>query len=471
MKRFDTQICVWIVRCIVAGFMAVLCSRGALAQYARYPTISGEARSIETSSMPRWAMMDFSLRSRTEGQTAVNQDRDKSAVYDLTRVRVGLRVEPAQWLNLYVQAQDAHALGLAKEQTAGNMKDTFDLRQALVSLRSGRMQLMVGRQPLRFADERLVGISDWTNVSRTFDGIVFRTEGDTRLTLFSSSVVNISPESFDRSAAGLHFHGALVSIDKAVPKTAIEPFVFVKTFSGVKSPLQKSSQETEATFGAFVAGNLPGRFFYRVTGALQRGSYAGQSIDAGGLIVRAGYTMEKVRWKPESSLEYDYATGDDGSDPTKRKTFDQLYPSNHNAFGLTDIFGWQNMKQRRVGVTVAPRKGLTVTAEAESLHLATVRDGVYSGGGGVLAAPGTKGFLSDDLGTGFDVYAKYITGNFVTNIGVGHYSPGAAVKDTDAGVPQTIAFLSFTYRFRLHSGDKGMKANHHHLPVGESNDR
>jgi hypothetical protein len=372
-----------------------------------------------------------------------------------------------------MQIHDAHALALTPIDTNANMKDTFDLRQALISLKHARTQLIVGRQPLRFADERLVGISDWTNVSRTFDAIMLSTDGKNRVSFFTSSVVNIYPGRPDRADRGLHFHGAVGALDSVLPWTSLQPFLFVKTNSGVTSPLCQNGSENTFTFGGFVSGALPGSLFYSGTGALQRGRYANQNVEAGGLIVRLGYTARKLPLAPEIRGEYDYATGDDGRQVSRRTAFDQLYPSDHVVFGLVDLFGWQNIKQRKVDVTVMPHKGLSLILAAESLHLASRHDAAYSGSGTALVSPPAGGFHTNGIGSAIDFSAKYVEQDFVTNAGVGHLFPGAVMTSEAKGSPLTIAYVSFTFRFSMqHDKESHHKpgATEHHVPQRESDD-
>jgi hypothetical protein len=54
------------------------------------------------------------------------------------------------------------------------------------------------------------------------------------------------------------------------------------------------------------------------------------------------------------------------------------------------------------------------------------------------------------MGSEFDASAKYIYHkSFVTNIGVAHFFPGEVMTSSKHGAPLTIAYLSFTYRFKL----------------------
>src|ERR1700743_2651087 len=115
------------------------CNLTMLAQ--KTPTTSPGVESISTDSLPDWMTFDMELRGRTEGQTALGVVPGNDHLYELTRVRGGFGVGAPKYFSAYIQFQDK------------------------------RLMVIAGRQELKFGDERLIGISDWTNVSRTFDVI------------------------------------------------------------------------------------------------------------------------------------------------------------------------------------------------------------------------------------------------------------------------------------------------------------
>jgi hypothetical protein len=140
-------------------------------------------------------------------------------------------------------------------------------------------------------------------------------------------------------------------------------------------------------------------------------------------------------------------------DPARINTFDQQYPSNHNAFGLVDLFGFQNIKQYRLNMDLEPYRHLTLLFQAESLHVASRHDGLYSGAGSLFLNAPSAGFASDDIGTGFDASAKYVYHKyFVIQAGVGHLFPGRIMTNNSHGTPLTISWLQFTYRFKIIKG-------------------
>src|SRR5258708_6014854 len=267
-------------------------------EYKDYPQLRGQTQSLTEGKLPSWMTLDGELRSRTEDQTAINLLPGQGKFYELERVRGGMDIRPTSWLSTYVQFHDLHALGLPLKYTAANMRDNFDFRQAYVELHFTPVKLFAGRQLLNFGNERVIGISDWTQTSRSFDGFDARIGDKNRVDMFSASVVNIYPTSLDMHAGGLNYHGLYGSINSWVPRTTVGPFVLVKAMPCVLSQQNTSGAETEVTSGLRVQGFPGWNIDYDVTGTLQRCSYSHDSIYARSLLAKSGYMAASLPWKP-----------------------------------------------------------------------------------------------------------------------------------------------------------------------------
>ncbi len=430
--------------------VAPVCAQKAGANFLDNPGTLSKVQTLPWDGMPKWATADFQVRGRAENQTSVNYSSGNDQLYLLTRVYGGLEVRPAHWITAYTQFIDTHAPGLPARYAAPTMRDTFDARQAYVDLHASGLKLVAGRQELRYGSERLVGISDWNNNSRTWDGFLARVGDKNRLDLFSTSVVGVHPGSLDKHGAGLTFHGAVGTIGSWVPYLMVQPFVYIKAFPRVSSPQRIFGTQTTVTPGAEVTGTLPGGLYVDLLGALQRGSYANDSIHAGAGYAKVGYTAHRVPWKPRLVGEYDYASGNSRPDLQRFGTFDQQYPTNHNAFGLTDLFGFQNIQQERINLDAKPTKRVAILFQQEWLQVPTRNDSAYNAAGGVAVKVPAAGFGSSDLGREFDGSGKWMINPYVAlNAGVGHFSPGTLMRGNGHGAPLTIAYLSVTYRFNV----------------------
>jgi hypothetical protein len=457
-------------RWLVILLMVVGClflAPGALAQqsgvnsqarvYFDYPIPSSRVEPFKLNNFPKWATLDMQIRERIENQSSYKYISGNDAVYDLSRVWGGLELRPTKHFLAYIQFMDTHALGLPVVNVAANMRDVFDDRQAFLEFHAKNVKIIAGRQELRYGEERLVGISNWTNNSRTWDGFLGRIGDKNRLDVFSTSVVAIHPESLDKHGAGLTFHGAVGTITTWVPHTVLMPFVYIKAFPRVKGQQGTYGTETEVTPGIEASGKYRGGFYFETLGAIQRGSYANDSIQAAAGYVKVGYTAEHINWKPRLTGEYKYASGSPNttSSSTRIATFDQQYPSNHNAFGMTDLFGYQNIKMDRLHLDLAPAKGLTLLIEQEWMQVATVHDSVYSGSASKTVTAPTAGFLSDDIGREFDASGQYafLHNNLTLNAGIARFTPGALMIKNAHGAELTEGHFGLTYKFKVNRKD------------------
>jgi hypothetical protein len=425
--------------------------------YSDYPQPQGRVEPFQFSAFPRWATIDFQIRAREENQSSDKYVSGNDAVYVLTRVWGGLEIRPSRQFTAYLQFVDAHALGLPLTYVAANMRDAFDGRQAFLAWHPQHFQIIAGRQELRYGSERLIGISNWTNTSRTWDGFLGRIGDKNRLDLFSTSVVAVHATSLDKHGAGLTFHGAVATITTWVPHTVVSPFVLVKALPRVASQQSIYGTETEVTPGAEVSAKFPVRVYFDTLFALQRGSYSNDSIQAAAGYIKAGYSAGNLFLKPRLAGEYDYASGNPKTNLTRIGTFDQLYPSNHNVFGLTDLFGFQNIKQERINLDLAPAKPVALLIQQEWLQVSTPFDNVYSASASTTVKAPTGGFHSSDIGREFDASGQYAflgKDDMTLNVGVGHFSPGTLMRQNAHGPPLTLAYFGLTYKFKVnHKAD------------------
>ncbi len=418
--------------------------------YADYPQKKGKVQAIQWSFLPAWLSFDMEVRDRGEYQNAFSATKGER-VYSLTRVRGGMTIRPARFLSLYMQFHDTHALGQPLDLVSANMRDGFDLRVGYLEFHRRNLQLLVGRQDLKFGSERVIGVSDWTNNARSFDAILLGIGGlKNRLNIFTSSVVAVHPTSLDTHGNGLNFHGAYASLQSVVPGARVTPFVLIKAIRTVSSQQKVNGNELETTFGSEIEGKLPAHFSYQAMGTLQRGSYSNNSIHAGAGFAKLYYSMPKLPLQPRMGAEYDYATGNPHRNAYRISTYDNLYPSNHNIHGLVDQFGFQNIRMERIHLDLRPTTNLSLLLQAGQQSLATRMDSVYSSGGSASIKAPAKGFAHSNLGNTMDLTIKYVyRESVVANLGVGHLFPGQVLKDNGRGIPQTIAYAGLTYRFRM----------------------
>src|SRR5882762_9046582 len=155
----------------------------------------------------------------------------------LLRTFVHVGYDPRPWLNFYAEGRDSR--GFWDEPNPNPDLDTMDLHQAFV--RIGNPQLFpfiakIGRQELSYGDERLIGISDWTNVRRTFDAAKLRYEVEGFwIDAFVSHPVIVWNDHFNESDDQDWFSGVYASTTKLIPWQESEVY-FISRNAGSGSP-------------------------------------------------------------------------------------------------------------------------------------------------------------------------------------------------------------------------------------------
>lgn len=399
---------------------------------------------------PGWLDAGGELRARAEsydggGFSGANSDR-----YVLTRALLFARVRATSSLSFFVQGIEADAPWKKAAPTGAPFRDRADIRQAYVQLGAdgAPAALRAGRVDLEFGDGRLVGALPWANTERSFDGALGTIAGSGyRVDAFATRVVRVDQTRFDRSVPGNNFYGVYGHVTSLVPSGIVEPFFFWRRQSGLIAESGSIGTMNVGTSGLRTIGRLPGHFDYDVQMALQRGSIADEQVAAWAGHWLLGRTFGGIALTPRLFAEYNEASGDANPGDNRKGTFDQLYPTGHDKYGLTDLVGWQNMKHVRGGVDVAVAKGWSATVHWSEYWLADPHDALYSGGGAVLARR-----PAGDAGTYVGDEADVVTTGRVSSdvrlsAGLGHFMPGTFLRNTTPGHAYTYPYAMLTYLF------------------------
>src|SRR5437667_4227840 len=179
----------------------------------------------------------------------------------LLRTFVHVGYEPMPWLNFYAEGRDSR--GYWDEPNANPDLDTMDLHQAFVQIGNPRLFPLIakiGRQELRYGDERLIGVSDWTNVRRTFDAAKLRyeVEGFTHDSFYTNTRARrggLAPTAGAGSGINPNFASYVRSEIDLVATYAFKRFASLQAGSGhffvgdyVKSSLAGIGGTRDATF-------------------------------------------------------------------------------------------------------------------------------------------------------------------------------------------------------------------------------
>lgn len=401
--------------------------------------------------IPRWLRLGGEYRSRLEGLSGGAFRSDNADAYLLGRLRINIRLEPARWMRVVFQGQDARVYRNSRFAKAPPYQNGLDLRQGYVELGDAEtraVSVRAGRQELAFGEQRLAGPSNWSNTARTFDALrLTLRRGRYRLDAFAAAVVVAKDGEFDRPVAGSNLHGLYGAIEKPVPNAVLEPYVFWRLAPRLTGETGRIGGLDFKTVGARWAGKLPAAFDYSVEMAGQAGRLAGDRVRAwaGHWLVGRGFAA--ARYRPRLYAEYNYASGDRDPRDGTRGTFDSLYPTSHDKWGMADQVGWRNIHDLRGGVEAKPRPKWTLAVTYHSWWLASARDGLYNAGGALVAraADGTAGRHVGQEVDGQAVYA--VSRQIQIGAGMGHIFPGRFLRRATPGRAYTYPYVMLTYAF------------------------
>lgn len=361
---------------------------------------------------------------------------------------------PASWLTFFVEGRNSTASGDNRKPNPD--VNRLDLHQAFVQLgdlKEEPLQLKLGRQELAYGDQRWVGVSDWSNVGRTFDAAKVRFGTDLSwVDAFVSHPVYINDDHFDRWNQYEYFSGLYASSTELVPWQDTQLYFLSYNVGadspGIVVPLSTGPSTRDIYTLGTLCKSLPGRLqgwdysaeFTLQFGTLTTNATQGDRLDltAYGAFLRGGYTWEQVWGKPRLGLGYTYGSGDDNAKDGKVGTLQELFPTRHGRCGLMDLFSPRNMNIPRVSASLEPDKRLKLTASYLLFWLANTNDGLYPESGaarnqnGYGIHPGNSSFVGSEV----DLVANYTAYAWLNlQLGYGHFFAGSYIKESIATLP------------------------------------
>ena len=398
--------------------------------------------------LPAWLRVRAEFRERVEGFANGGFVDTRDDLYYLSRIRLNATLT-GKSIGAVVQVHDARVGDKSIGPTGAPFKAAFDLRQGFVDLGHAKTPLVarLGRQELAFGDQRLVGHANWLNSGRTFDAarLTVKTK-PAHIDLFAASVVRILDDEFDKSGNGNRFAGAYVSAPQVIPQATAEPYLFWRRDTNQRAESGALDSLQQVTTGARFVGRLPARLDYNLETVLQRGSLGPDAIRAW-----AGHWQLRETFSgavtPRLTAEYNFASGD--ADPTDgiRGTFDQLYPTAHDKYGLADQVGWRNIHHVRIGFDITPIKATPVIVGYHAYWLAEARDALYAASGAPLARV-PAGAASTRVGQEIDLQvSRPLTPYLALSAGYAHLFPGPFLNEATPGKSYSGSFVMVTYVF------------------------
>jgi hypothetical protein len=434
-----------------SGLAAPVCPRARdddTAKTNRDQETSSEPRedSVSDSSetvLPEWLKLGGQFRLRAEGRRDFRlQGLDDNHMLSRFRARIGLC--PASWLELTFEGQDSRVassdLGLSK------LEDPVDVKQAHAIVDLTRLRIQAGRQVLTYGTDRLIGASNWSNTSRSFDGVKLQLAlAGGRLDFFASSVVQVDPNRWNERKKGENLFGAYTMWPDLLEDGNLDVYFLTKTIEETTDSVGRPGNATVYTTGARLVKpadqESSGEFDLSLEAAKQWGDIASQNLSAWAGYVIVGMRPRAWRARPRFSAEFSYASGDKRQSSETVGTFDQLYPTNHSKYGIVDMVGWRNIQDLRLGMELNLLFGLKVSFDYHSFWLASAYDHLYSSSGSIVVPTPEEGAADRHVGQETDITALLPVKRYlVLGAGYGHLFAGPYLRENTEGLGTSFAY-------------------------------
>jgi len=362
------------------------------------------------------------------------------------------------WFSAFVEGRGSYTTSDSRNPNAES-DGPMDVHQAWVRLGDAKqfpVTLKLGRQELAYADERLIGTSDWNNIGRVFDAVKLSWETSWfGVDAFASRVVLADENNLNVSNDYEFFSGLYFNSRSLVRKFDAQWYLLARN---------ASRGSPTATTGAPQAGGPAPRDIYTLGARLkslprafgpwdfstewmgQFGHFNDPLAPVASLEHRAfavfaagGFTWTNLTMKPRLGLEYNFASGDSNPADGRHGTFENLFPTNHRLYGFMDLFSLQNLHNLRLSGSLQPHARVTLTGDVHAFWLADTGDNFYTVGGtrrgGIGTTPGTGYGInpanSTHVGTELDFTATWkLTRYATTQAGYSHFFVGDYIRQS-----------------------------------------
>jgi hypothetical protein len=402
--------------------------------------------------LPSWISFGLEERFRAEGMENQSFKLNDNDNYLLNRWRFAMVIKPTSWLRFVGQMQDARAW-LQQPPLQPPNTNRFDLKLAFAEFGDPEKEwisVRVGRQLINY-NNTIIANSEWRDQARSYDAVVTNLHLNRfRLGIFAASAVVPLDEGISHHQEGNNIYGMYGNIAHFIaPNSDFQPFVLWRVNPSVSvetATKATTGHESEQAYGIRWKGLILDNFDYSVEGIREGGHDGSNNIDAWGTTDGLAYRFVPVFWKPRIFTQYDYASGDKNPHDGTHGTFDTMYPTAHDRFGISDQFGWENIKAVRAGITVEPHNRWTVTTQWLDYWLVSATDSLYntSGGSIVRNAAGTSG---THIGQEVDAYTWYEINRHVNlGFGIGHIMAGQYLHLMEKGPNFTYPYFAVNFK-------------------------
>jgi Alginate export len=355
---------------------------------------------------------------------------------------------------VYVELRDAQAYG--RDLPGGTRPsdgDRSDLQDLFADVGYGRSFVRYGRQEVAAGRDRLIGVPDWSNTRRGFQGaravLVFRAVA---LDLLDARPVVVRQTAPNHADSTTRFRTAAIgSAAGFKPRTRLLPSTWQLYHYDQRIRAAAATHRTTTgarlvwTFGSTTKG---GRSYgVETESAIQRGSVGARDIHAWFFISEVSAQWRGVRGAPTLAVGIEAASGDHSPTDATLESFNTLYALAHSNGGYADAFGRANARQVQLISTWDPSRHLSVRGALHHYDRLWREDGVYTKQNTILRAAGSS--ASMHAGDELDLTATApVTRHLKVIAGHAWVEPGAFLRRSTGGAHSARwGFVGTTYTF------------------------
>ncbi|MDR3771836.1 MAG: alginate export family protein [Terracidiphilus sp.] len=404
------------------------------------------------AKLPHWIDLGAEERLRYEAYDNSNLKAKVDDSYLLNRFRFQVSLHTPSWFRVTAQVQDARA-GFENPPLGPPNTVRWDLKLAYAEIGAPDkhwLSLRVGRQLINY-NNTIIANSEWRNQARSYDAAVLNLNGDREhLGLFAASAVVPQGYGVSPHQEGNNIYGAYGRIDDLVGRHSnLEPFFLwrVQPAEVVEAAVSKvTGKENEKALGLRLKAQINTAFDYSGELIHETGKVGTQSIGAWATQEGAAYQFNDVAAKPRIFAQFDYASGNGNpAHNATHATFDTIYPTAHDRFGITDLFGWQNIEAARAGTTVEPYRRLTFTVQGLDFWAASAVDSIYNTSGSAIVTNKTD--HGRHVGAEIDGYSWYeLNKHFNLGGGVGYFGGGQFLTNVTTSHSYTTYYIALNFK-------------------------
>ncbi len=402
--------------------------------------------------LPRWIRFEVEERFRFEGYQNGSFRKGNDDSYLLNRFRFQADLQLTSWFKFVSQVQDARPF-LENPPIGPPNENRWDLKLAYVEFGDPDkhwISVRVGRQLINY-NNTLIADSEWRNQGRSYDAVVTNLQrGRYHLGIFAASAVVPLASGISHHQEGNNIYGLYSRIEDVIPNSSLEPFVLWRVQPSVPIAVTLSSKkgkEDMKAYGLRLKGKVRTDLDYSIEAALEGGSDGPDPVRAWALTGGAAYQFRSLPARPRVFAQYDFASGAENPSDGVHRTFDTIYPTAHDRFGILDLFGWQNIRSWRGGATIMPHRRWTVTGQYLNFWVASANDAVYNSSGGVIAYSTVPAQFGAHLGEEADVYTWYeLNRHLNIGAGYGHFGSGSFLAQITTARGYSSPYIAINFK-------------------------